>query len=101
MRTGRPKSYTVKISDDEREQLQSFARSRSLPHALARRAKIVLMAADGMTNIHIAAKLDVSNPTIAQWCRRYIADGITGLYDLPPGNRRRTYDDDEVARLMQ
>ncbi len=33
MRTGRPKSYTVKISDDEREQLQSFARSRSLPHA--------------------------------------------------------------------
>ena len=90
MRAGRPKSYAVTLSDEQRSQLESFARSRSLPHALARRAKIILMAADGMANSAIAAKLEVSNPTIADWCRRYIADGIDGLYDLPPGHRRRT-----------
>ena len=101
VRRGRPKSFTVKLSEEEREVLNTYARSRSLPHALVRRAKIVVMAADGLPNGTIAEKLDVSNPTITNWCRRYIADGIAGLYDLPPGHRRRTYDDDEVARLMQ
>jgi len=38
----------------EREQLLSMSRSRSLPHSLVRRAKIVLMAADGHTNHEIA-----------------------------------------------
>ena len=101
MVTGRPRSFTVKLSEEEHEVLNSYARSRSLPHALARRAKIVMMAADGLSNSAIARKLDVSNPTVTNWCRRYIANGIVGLYDLPPGHRRRTYDDDEVARLMQ
>lgn len=101
MPAGRPKSYAVTLSDEQRSQLESFARSRSLPHALARRAKIILMAADGMANSAIAAKLEVSNPTIADWCRRYIANGIDGLYDLPPGRRQRTYEDDDVAQLMQ
>lgn len=101
MVTGRPRSFTVKLSEEEHEVLNSYARSRSLPHALARRAKIVVMAADGLSNSAIARKLDVSNPTVTNWCRRYIANGVAGLYDLPPGHRRRTYDDDEVARLIQ
>ena len=101
MVSGRPRSFTVKLSEEEHEALNSYARSRSLPHALARRAKIVVMAADGLSNSAIARKLDVSNPTVTNWCRRYIANRIAGLYDLPPGHRRRTYDDDEVARLMQ
>ena len=101
MRTGRPKSFTVKLGEEEREILNTYARSRSLPHALARRAKIVVMSADGLPNRTIAKTLDVSHPTVTNWCRRYIADGLAGLYDLPPGHRRRTYDDDEVARLMR
>ncbi len=56
MRTGRPKTHAVKRSDEQREQLEGFARSRSLPHALARRAKIILMAAEGMTNSAIAIR---------------------------------------------
>jgi putative transposase len=43
MRTGRPKAELV-LSDDERAQLQSFARSRSLPAALGNRARLVLAA---------------------------------------------------------
>jgi putative transposase len=65
MRTGRPKTYSVKLGDEEREQLESFARSRSVPHGLARRAKIILMAAEGIANTAIAEQLEVSNPTIA------------------------------------
>ena len=100
MTAGRPRSYSIQLNDNERAQLESFARSRSLPHALARRAKIVLRVADGMSNSDVCAKLDVSHPTVANWCRRYCADGIEGLYDLPPGYRCRTYNDDDIARLL-
>lgn len=101
MPAGRPKTYEVQLSQTERDTLDSFARSRSLPAGLTRRAKIVLMAADGMTNSAIADKLEVSNPTVAKWCRRYIDGGLAGLYDLPLSGRPRTFDDDEVASLMQ
>jgi len=101
MRSGRPKTYRVTLTDEQREQLEAFARSRSLPNGLARRARIVLLAAQGLPNSAIAAQLGVSNPTVAQWCKRFINDGVDGLYDLPSGGRPRTYDDDEVAHLMQ
>jgi len=101
MRTGRPKTYTVTLCGNDHEQLHILAHSRSLPHALARRAKIILMAADGMTNTAIAEKLEISNPTVAYWCKRFDAQGLDGLYDLPSGGRPRTYRDEEVAQLMQ
>jgi ribosomal protein L1 len=44
----------IALSEDERSQLQSMSRSRSLPHSLVRRARIVVLAADGATNAHIA-----------------------------------------------
>ena len=49
---GRP-GIKVEVSAGEREQLTSMSRSRSLPHSLVRRAKIVLMAADGQLNSEI------------------------------------------------
>ena len=101
MRSARPKTYRVTLTDEQREQLEAFGRSRSLPHGLVRRARIVLLAAQGLPNSAIAAQLGVSDPTVAQWCKRFIANGIDGLYDLPSGGRPRTYDDDEVAHLMQ
>ena len=53
MRTGRPKVELL-LSDEKRSQLQSFARSRSLPAALSTRAGIVLSRADGTPNNAIA-----------------------------------------------
>lgn len=73
-----------------------FARSRSLPHGLVRRANIILLAEQGLSDTAIAAQVGVSNPMVAHWCKLYIADGIDGLYDLPSGGRPRTYSDDEV-----
>ena len=49
MRTGRPKVELV-LSDEERAQLQSFARSRSLPAALSQRARIIVSSAEGEAN---------------------------------------------------
>jgi hypothetical protein len=60
MRTGRPKVKLV-LSGEERSQLQSIARSRSLPAALSNRARIVLSSADGEPNNLIVI------PTYSSW----------------------------------
>nr|WP_329955786.1 helix-turn-helix domain-containing protein [Cupriavidus necator] len=57
----------VEVSAGEREQLTSMSRSRSLPHPLARRAKLILMVADGRPNLEIAAKCGVSPPAVTFW----------------------------------
>ena len=99
MRTGRPKADLV-LSDEERSQLQSFARSRSLPAALSSRARIVLCSAEGELNIAIAARLKLTKATVGKWRSRFIERRIAGLYDdLRPG-APRTIDDERIAQLI-
>jgi len=100
MGIGRPKEPLV-LSDDERAQLESFASSRALSHGLVRRAKIVLLSVDGMSNSAIADKLGLTRNTVGKWRRRYLAEGIQGLYgEVRPG-RPRTISDEKVAALVR
>src|SRR5216683_6024632 len=96
----RPNAVVV-VSAAEAEQLGAIARSRSLPHSLVRRARIVLMSAQGVANQIIAARCGVSVPTISHWRRCWRERGIAGLHgELRPG-RPRSYDDERVAALMR
>ena len=100
MRTGRPKT-PLTLSSEEREQLESLVSSRSLPHGLVRRARIVLLAAEGMTNKAIAEKVGVSAVTVGKWRKRYLEQGLQGLHDeLRPG-RPRSISDEQVAVLIR
>src|SRR5258706_3170744 len=100
MKTGRPKQQ-VQLTNDARQDLETFANSRSLPHGLVQRAKIVLMAARGESNAHIAEKLHISKPTVGIWRRRYLDHGLAGLRDeLKPG-RPRSISDDRLAVIVR
>jgi putative transposase len=91
----------VKVSSAERERLDSIVHSRSLPHSLVRRARIVLMSADGVANGIIAERCGVSVPTISHWRRCWRERGVAGLHgELRPG-RPRSYNDERVAALMR
>ena len=79
MRTGRPKA-----------QLEPFVRSRSLPAALALRARIILRSADGEGNKRIAAQLKLHKAAVGKWRRSFVDPRIAGLYD---GVRRGAHDD--------
>src|SRR5712691_11834620 len=95
----RPNAVVV-VSAAEAEQLGAIARSRSLPHSLVRRARIVLMSAQGVANQIIAERCGVSVPTISNWRRCWRERGVAGLHgELRPG-RPRSYDDERVAALM-
>jgi putative transposase len=96
---GRPKAELV-VSAEEQAQLQSMARSRSLPAALSLRAKFVLACAAGEANSSIAKRFETSNATVGKWRRRFIERRIAGLYDeLRPG-KPRSIDDEQIAALV-
>jgi putative transposase len=99
MRMGRPIA-ALKLSKDERQQLESLSHSRSLPHALVQRAQIVLACADGEPNNSIAKRMKLSNATVGKWRRRYSELRIEGLHDeLRPG-RPRALADEQVAEVI-
>jgi len=100
MPRGRPKQQ-LRVSESEREQLVAMTRSRSLPHALVRRAEIVLMSADGASNIDIAEALKVSRLTVGTWRRRFIAQRVTGLYDELRSGAPRSIRDEQISRLVR
>jgi putative transposase len=100
MRSGRPKAQLV-LTDAETAQLQSFARSRSLPSALCLRARMVLASADGETSKSIAARLNVSQVTVGKWRSNFLEKRIAGLYDDVRPGRPRSIDDERIAQLIR
>ena len=99
MAMGRPKAELV-LSEEERVQLQSLARSRSLPAGLVRRANIVLACAEGVPNSAVAERLGITNATVGKWRQRFVAHRIEGLHDeLRPG-KPRSIDDERIAALL-
>jgi len=71
MRTGRQKVELL-LTDEERSQLQSFARSRLLPAVLCNRARIVLSSADGELNRAIAERLKLTKAAVGKWRSGFI-----------------------------
>ena len=100
MITGRPKPSLV-LAPDEQTQLRSLAASRTLPHSLVARAKLVLWSAQGQSNTQIAVRLHWRNATVGKWRQRFIEHRLAGLYDeLRPG-RPRSIADEQIAVLLK
>jgi transposase len=99
MAMGRPMAE-LSLSEDERMQLTSLARSRSLPAGLVQRASLVLACADGVPNSAVAKRFGVTNATVGKWRRRFVEQRIAGLHDeLRPG-KPRSIDDERIAGLL-
>ena len=96
---GRPRKQEIELSEAERTELRSLARSRALPAALVRRARVVLMSAEGQSAI--AQAQGISTPTVGVWRKRYLQRGIAGLYAEKPPGRPRSQDEEQVAKLMR
>jgi transposase len=75
------------LRNGDREKLAELARLPSVPSGLAKRARIVLLAADGVPNAQIARTAGVSRPTVIGWRDRYETGGIAALEDEPRSGR--------------
>jgi transposase len=69
----------IGISAADRERLERLVRDRNTPQKVVWRARIVLLASDGLTAEGIAAAVDKSLLTVRRWRRRYVAKGMDGL----------------------
>src|ERR1700733_16057854 len=79
------------ISDGQREVLETLASSRAAAHRVVERARVLLLAADGVSNSEISEVVGVSRPTVLAWRGQFEKDGLVGFGEGPRGvavNRR-------------
>ncbi|MDP1805207.1 MAG: helix-turn-helix domain-containing protein, partial [Acidimicrobiales bacterium] len=99
MARGRPVAAVV-LGVEDREVLERWARRPTSAQALALRCKIVLAAADGLSNTEIAQMLGCHKVTVGKWRARFVAAGIDGLWDEPRPGAPRTITDADVERVI-
>src|SRR5215468_11879546 len=89
------------IRDGDRAKLERRARDRAAPGRVRERARIVLLAADGLTGPQIAERVGCTEPTVVKWRRQYAADGLAGLEDAPrPGGPRTVLTDEVISEIL-
>jgi putative transposase len=72
------RAAAIVLSPEERCELEQLTRSPSTPQALAQRARMILMAADGARVDETAARLGVWRKTVSQWRGRWLSGSGTG-----------------------
>ena len=90
----------IELSDEEERVLRSVLRTPSSSQQQALRARIVLRAAEGVSNTQIAREVGVSLPTVGLWRRSFCERRLEGLRDAPRSGRPRRIDDDQVKRVL-
>ena len=91
----------LKLRRGDRSILESFVRSGTVEARTAKRARIVLLAADGVSNREIATLVDLHYNQVGLWRSRYAEYGLAGLDDEERSGRRPTYDHDNVLLLVK
>ena len=83
--------YRIELSDEECAVLESLARAYTLPYWQVVRAQMVLLAADGLRNDQIAARLNCRREVVSQWRKRFFEERLAGLEDRPRRGRPPTF----------
>jgi transposase len=97
MRTAPP----IELNSEQRTVLERLARQRSAPARVVERARIVLLAAEGLENKEIARRLDITPEKAGRWRKRLLAGGIAALEkDAPRTGRTRTITDRRRKKVV-
>ena len=97
MRVARP----VKLTAEQKAELEKCARTRSMPARMVERARIVLRAASGLENQQIAEELSITPEKAARWRNRYLDGGLPALEkDAPRPGGPRTITDQQIMQVV-
>jgi transposase len=95
------KAVEIRLDDAERAELIGLARGQKTAQALARRARVVLLAADGLTNRAISERLELGPHAVGIWRERFAERGLDGLFDEPRPGAPRKIGDDAIAETIR
>jgi hypothetical protein len=96
--------FEIMLGAEERAELERRVACYTLPHKVVQRAKMILYAAEGQSNVEIARRLETAAEVVGRWRKRFFEERLAGLEDreragrprrFPPGAGRRG----EGARL--
>ena len=89
------------VPDADRVELERRARAKGGPTRAVERARIVLLAADGLTGAQIAERVGCTEPTVIKWRRQYAERGLAGLEDAPrPGGPKTVLTEEVVCQIL-
>jgi transposase len=83
----RTSPYAITLSENERQALEAKARQYTSPYRDVVRAKIILYAAQGLSNDVIAYRLDLPRQIVSKWRKRFFELRLRGLEEQPRGGR--------------
>ena len=81
----------LKVTDEQRRELEAMARSSSIPHRKVVQAKGLLLAADGVANEEIARRCHTTPDTVRRWRTRFDDQGVAGVGLIAKGRGRRSW----------
>lgn len=99
MRTGRPRKLLL-LTPEEHQRLQSLAHRGRSQQMLARRARVILASAEGLSNQVVARKLRVSPGMVVKWRARFLKGGLEALYDEPRPGAPRKVSDAQIEKVI-
>ena len=88
MSRGRRTSFTIRLTPAERLTLLTWQRVTTVPAGLARRARLLLLLANGVTITEAAATVGLSRRHTYKWIQRFMQEGVEGLVDRPGRGHR-------------
>jgi hypothetical protein len=88
MPRGRTTSLTIRLTPAERLTLLAWQRATTISAGVARRARLLLLVADGVTITAAAATVGLSRRHAYKWLRRFVQEGLAGLHEQPRHDRR-------------
>ncbi|MDP2478989.1 MAG: helix-turn-helix domain-containing protein [Candidatus Palauibacterales bacterium] len=83
----RKSPYTIDLTREERETLERRSRRYTLPYRDVVRAKIILLAAEGLENKAIGERLDLPREVASKWRKRFYQRRMAGLEEKPRRGR--------------
>lgn len=84
---GRKSAVTLELGEAVRQTLEGWLRATSTPLGKARRARGLLLIADGVSYVETATLVGMAERHVRKWVRRFVQDGLDGLEDLPRSGR--------------
>jgi transposase len=87
----RKSPYTLLLEAEEREQLEAITRKYTSPYRDVMRAKVVLLACQGLSNKEIGMRLDLPRQIVSKWRKRFFDQRLAGLQEQSRRGRPRTF----------
>lgn len=96
----RKPSNVIMLTTEERQELGEIVRTRTAPYRRVQRARVILLAADGMANKAIAQEVGLSRAMVVRRRQRFLESRLEALEDAPRSGKKPRYDKNTERRIL-